>query len=106
RSASNAPCTSIVTIVTRLPTARACSTSCVNAATMSIADRFGTAPTCCGLMISCVIAVVAILLATRRSSPLPMHESRAIGRIDRADVRSFFPAFGIIVTSATRQQPG
>ena len=73
---------------------------------MSMADRFGTAPTCWGLMTSWVIAVVAILLATRRSSPLPMHESKAIGRIDRADVRSFFPAFGIMVTSAVRQQSG
>ena len=48
-----------------------------------------------------VIAVHAILLATVLLSPFLMQERRAIGLQDLGDLRSLFPAFGIMATSAS-----
>jgi hypothetical protein len=101
RRASKAPCTSRVTMVTCWLSAHAAYVSCVSAAVRSAAERFGRAPPCCGLRMLCVMAVHAIRLATVRSSPFPMHDRSAMGLQDRGDVRSVFPAFGIIVTSAS-----
>ncbi|EMD86740.1 hypothetical protein COCC4DRAFT_143685, partial [Bipolaris maydis ATCC 48331] len=90
--------TSSVTIVTLCPLLMASSTSCVNEATRSIVDRFGSAPPCWGLSRLCAMAAVAM--------PLPRQESSAIGLIERTEVWSFFPALGIMATSAVRQHSG
>ena len=51
-------------------------------------------------------AVQAILRAISLSSPLPKHESSAMGRQLLAEVRSLFPGFGIIATSAFLKTEG
>ena len=79
RSASKAPCTSIMIIVVCKPAAIADSKSWVKAATRSIAERFGRAPPCWGERMPQVRAVQAIRLAMVRSRPFEIHKSSAIG---------------------------
>ena len=105
-SASKAPCTSIVIIVTSRLAESAISTSWVNEATRSIADLLGCAPPWCGLRIPFVSAVQAIRRAITRSSPFETQEIMAIGRRDRTEGLSFLPTFGSITTSASFQLRG
>ena len=66
-------------------------------------DRFGEAQACWALRTLLVRAFQAILLLRSLSRPLPRHDSKAMGRQDRGELPSRFPAFGITATSALRQ---
>ena len=101
RSASKAPCISIVIIVTSLPAAMAASILCIKEATRSIAKHLGRAPLCWGLRMLFVKAVYAICLVVIRSRPFEIQESSAIGCQDRTKVLSLFPTLGSIATSAS-----
>ena len=106
RSASKAPCMSIVAIMTSRPIAIAASASCVKEATRSIADLLGRAPLCWGLRMPFDRAVQAICLTTIHSRPFEMQESSAMGRQEQADNLSFFLTLGSIATSASFQDRG